>query len=185
MQLERTHIRTWADLANAFLKHYKYNLDMAPTPMQLQNLSQKKEESFKEYAQRWRELASRVQPPLLEKELVDTFIRILQGLYYEKMVRSISSGFSELVTIGKRIETRIKSGKISRGPSNSPYNSRRPASNVPPKKEGEINVVALQSRVQQPLVIPQGQQQGRRPRRNFDPLWMPPSELLQQLVKHP
>ena len=77
MQLERTHIRTWADLANAFLKHYKYNLDIAPTRMQLQNLSQKKEESLKEYAQRWREMASRVQPPLLEKELVDMFMETL------------------------------------------------------------------------------------------------------------
>ena len=65
MQLEKTHIWTWADLANAFLKNYKYNLYMAPTRMKLQNLPQKKEESFKEYAQRWRELASRVQPPLL------------------------------------------------------------------------------------------------------------------------
>ena len=43
MQLERTRIRTWADFANAFPKNYKYNLDMAPTRMQLQNLSQKKE----------------------------------------------------------------------------------------------------------------------------------------------
>ena len=53
---------------------------MAPTCMQLQNLSQKKEESFKEYVQRWRELASRVQPPLLEKELVDMFMGTFQGV---------------------------------------------------------------------------------------------------------
>ncbi|XP_050896973.1 uncharacterized protein LOC127103781 [Lathyrus oleraceus] len=30
MQLERTHIRTWRELAEAFLKHYQYNSDMAP-----------------------------------------------------------------------------------------------------------------------------------------------------------
>ena len=67
MQLEKVHNQTWEDLANAFLKQYKYNLDMAPNCIQLQNLSQKKDESFKEYAQRWREMAARVQPPLLEK----------------------------------------------------------------------------------------------------------------------
>ena len=55
---------------------------MAPTHMQLQNLSQKKEESFKEYAQRWREMESRVQPPLLEKELVDMFMGTLQGMLW-------------------------------------------------------------------------------------------------------
>ena len=38
MQLERAHVQTWTDLANAFLKQYKYNLDMAPTRMQLWNL---------------------------------------------------------------------------------------------------------------------------------------------------
>lgn len=64
-----------------FLRKYKYNLDMAPNHMQLQNLSQKGNESFKEYAQRWSGLASRVQPPLLESELVDMFMGTLQGPY--------------------------------------------------------------------------------------------------------
>lgn len=50
MQLERTHINTWEDLSNAFLRKYKYNLDMAPNRMQLQNLSQKGNKSSKEYA---------------------------------------------------------------------------------------------------------------------------------------
>ena len=111
------------------------------------------------------------------------FMGTLQGLYYDKMVGSISSGFTYLVTIRERIEAGIKSGKIPGGPSNSPYNSRRPALNFPKGKEGEINVVASQPRAQQPLMIPQGQQQGIRPQRNFDPLPMPPSQLLQQLVK--
>ena len=103
-------------------------------------------------------MASCVQPPLLEKELVETFMGTLQGLYYEKMVGSISLGFSNLVTIRERIEDIIKSGKISGGPSNAPYNSKRPASSFPKGKEGEINVAASQPMVQQPLVIPLGQQ---------------------------
>lgn len=35
MKLEKTHVKTWDDLFNAFLKQYKYNLDMAPNHMQL------------------------------------------------------------------------------------------------------------------------------------------------------
>ena len=85
---------------------------MAPNRMKLQNLSQKKEESFKECAQRWREMEARVQPPLLEKELVYMFMGTLQGLYYDKMVGSVSSRFSDLVTIGERIKVGIKIGKI-------------------------------------------------------------------------
>ena len=91
-------------------------------------------------------MPSRVQPPLLEKELVDMFMGTLQGLYYEKMVGSISLGFSDLVTIRERIEIVIKSGKILGGSSNAPYNSKRPASNFPRRKEGEVNVVASQPR---------------------------------------
>lgn len=59
------HVKTCQDLANAFLRQSKYNSDMSPNRMRLQNLSQKGNESFKEYAQRWRELASHVQPSLL------------------------------------------------------------------------------------------------------------------------
>ncbi|XP_050909313.1 uncharacterized protein LOC127123099 [Lathyrus oleraceus] len=74
MQLEGTHIRSWKDMTEDLLKHFKYNRDMAPNHTQLQNLTQNSEETLKEYAQCWRELAARVQPPLLERELVDMFM---------------------------------------------------------------------------------------------------------------
>ncbi|PNX69264.1 hypothetical protein L195_g056623, partial [Trifolium pratense] len=115
--LERSQIQTWKDL-DAFLKQYKYNLDMAPNRMQLQNLSQKSSESFKEYAQRWRELVARVEPSLLEKELVDTFMSTLQGPYYEKMIGSISSGFTDMVIIVERVKEGLKSSKIQDSSSN-------------------------------------------------------------------
>lgn len=35
MSLERTKIRSWRDLSEAFLKQYKYNLDMTPNRLQL------------------------------------------------------------------------------------------------------------------------------------------------------
>src|SRR3954463_106051 len=113
---------------------------MVTNRMQLQNLSQKKEESFKEYAQRWREMASRVQPPLMEKELVDMFMATLQGPYYDKMVGSISSGFPDLVVINERIENGIKNGKIQ-GASSGSYQSKRPTPAFAKKKERETNAV--------------------------------------------
>lgn len=50
MSLERSKIRSWKDLSKAFLKQYKYNLDMAPTRLQLQNQACKRNETLKEYA---------------------------------------------------------------------------------------------------------------------------------------
>ncbi|XP_058726154.1 uncharacterized protein LOC131597474 [Vicia villosa] len=111
-QLERTNIRTWKDLAKDFFKHYKHNSDMAPTRFQLQGLTQKVDESFRQYAQRWRELASRVQPPVLERELVDMFMGTLQDPYMSRMVGCTASEFSALVVIGERIENGLKTGKI-------------------------------------------------------------------------
>ena len=40
---------------------------MVPDRMQLQNMCKKEPESFKEYAQRWRDLAAQVVPPMMEK----------------------------------------------------------------------------------------------------------------------
>lgn len=113
MSLECSKIRSWKDLSEAFLKQYKYNLDMAPTRLQLQNQVCKNSETFKEYTLRWREMASRVRPTLTDAELVDIFMSTLQGMYYEKMVGSSLSDFADIVTIGERIENGLKMGKIA------------------------------------------------------------------------
>ncbi|XP_050895943.1 uncharacterized protein LOC127102641 [Lathyrus oleraceus] len=142
MQLEGNHIRTWREMDEAFLKHYQYNTDMAPNCTQLQNLTQRSEESFKEYAQRWRELASRVQPPFLERELVDMFMGNLQGPYLDRMVGSTSSGFSDLVLAGERIENMIKMGKIQNSASTSSA-SKKPFVPYGKKREGETNAASI------------------------------------------
>ncbi|RDX85840.1 hypothetical protein CR513_32900, partial [Mucuna pruriens] len=113
VNLERGRIRIWKDLAEASLKQYRYNEDMAPDRSRLQNMAKKDHEGFKEYAQKWRELAARVQPPLAEKEMVSTFIDTLPTLYYEIIVGSVSSNFADLVIIGERIEARLKRGKFA------------------------------------------------------------------------
>ena len=51
MHLEPTYIRSWKDLVDAFPKQYKYNIDMAPDRIQLQNMAKQSAETFKEYAQ--------------------------------------------------------------------------------------------------------------------------------------
>jgi len=42
--------------------------------------------SFKEYAQRWRNLAAQVVPPMMEKETMIVMVDTLSVFYYEKMV---------------------------------------------------------------------------------------------------
>ncbi|XP_050889788.1 uncharacterized protein LOC127095092 [Lathyrus oleraceus] len=142
LQLEGSHIHTWREMVEAFLKHYQYNTDMAPNLTQFQNLTLRFEESFKEYAQQWRELAARVQPPLLERELVDMIMGNLQGPYLDRMVGRTSSGFSDLVIAGERIENMIKMGKIQNSTSTSSA-SKKPFVPYNKKREGETNATSI------------------------------------------
>jgi len=95
MHLEPTHIGSWKDLVKSFIKHNKYNSDMAPDRFQLQNMVKKQAKTFKEYAQRWRELISQVEPPLHDKEMILMFIDMFQSPFYEHMLGSFSSKFSD------------------------------------------------------------------------------------------
>ena len=42
-------------------------------------------EGFKEYAQKWRDLAGRVQPPLAYRELVYMFLGTLSGPFFNHL----------------------------------------------------------------------------------------------------
>ena len=59
-------------------------------------------------------------PTLLsDRELVDMFLGTLSGLYFNHLIGSSSSGFTELILTGERVEVGIKSGKIQKGASSS------------------------------------------------------------------
>src|SRR3954464_1036769 len=145
MKLERSNVSTWGELVDAFLKQYHYNTAMAPSRAQLQNMSQKSEESFKEYAQRWRELAARVQPPLLDRELIDLFMGTLKGPYLQHMVSNTSLSFSDVVIIGERVENCVKAGTIQGVTifGNSNGNGKKPYSGFVKKKEGETSTASV------------------------------------------
>ncbi|XP_070055601.1 uncharacterized protein [Nicotiana tomentosiformis] len=43
----------WGDMARAFVKHFQYNIDVAPDYNSISNLKKKPTESFREYAIKW------------------------------------------------------------------------------------------------------------------------------------
>ena len=73
-------------MANSFLEYYRFNTEIAPDRTVLIRTEKKSGESFREYAQRWRELATQVQPPMMENEMIKWFIDNLKPPYYEKMI---------------------------------------------------------------------------------------------------
>ncbi|KAL4303270.1 hypothetical protein GQ457_10G008440 [Hibiscus cannabinus] len=114
-QLSRSQVSTWRDLTRAFKEQYKHVMDMVPGRLSLQGIEKKDKESFREYAQRWRNMVAQVQPPLLEKETTTLFIKSLETahMFYTKVVGSTTRDFADLVAAGEAIERAIKSGRLS------------------------------------------------------------------------
>ena len=75
-------------------------------------MSKRDDETFKEYAQRWREVAAQVQPPLTEREHITTFVSTLKGVYFEKLVGTVTTNFSDLIITGGQVEDAIRHGKL-------------------------------------------------------------------------
>ena len=111
IQLDNAHIHVWKDLVDAFLKQYKHNIDMTPYNLDLQWMKKKSLESFKEYAQRWRDIAAEVQPPLTDKEMTSLFMNTLLISFYDRMIGNATTNFFDIIVIGERIEYGIKHGR--------------------------------------------------------------------------
>jgi len=113
MRLDNTKVKKWKDLVDAFMRQYKFNIDMGPDRLSLQSMEKKNKESIKEYARRWSEVVAQVNPPMLEKEMISLFSNTFKAPYFEYLVRSFAQHFTNLVVIAKRIEQAIGLGKIA------------------------------------------------------------------------
>lgn len=71
-------------------------------------MSQREKETFKEYAQRWREVVAQICPPLKESEMTKIYLKTLSSFYYEQMIASASSDFTDMVNMGIRIEEGVR-----------------------------------------------------------------------------
>ena len=96
--LSRDQIKSWSDLAKAFLVQYKHMTDTTPDRMSLQNMEKKTNETFREYAHKWTHLAGQVQPPMTDKELNKMFLNTLKTPYYDRMIENSNKDFTDVVS---------------------------------------------------------------------------------------
>jgi len=113
MWLDNTKVKKWKDLVDAFMRQYKFNIDVGPDRSSLQAMEKHSNESIREYTQRWREAAAQVNPSLLEKEMINLFVNTFKAPYFEYLVESSAQHFTDLVVIAERIEQAIGIGKIA------------------------------------------------------------------------
>ena len=111
MRLNNTKVK-WKDLVDAFIRQYKFNIDVGPNWLSLQAMEKNNKESIREYARRWSEVVAQVNPPMLEKEMINLFSNTFKAPYFEYLVRSFTQYFTDLVVIAERIEQAIGLGKI-------------------------------------------------------------------------
>ena len=131
-------------------------------------------EGFKDYEQKWRDLEGGAQPPLSNRELVDMFLGTLSGPFFNHLIGSSLSGFTELILTGERVEAGIRSGKIQKDSSSSstkkPFTGKKEASAVYSlrgQSRSEHRQTANAIVIPRPAVAPQrnNQQRVERPQR--------------------
>ncbi|XP_052882769.1 uncharacterized protein LOC128291612 [Gossypium arboreum] len=182
-QLSRARISPWRDLAQAFMQQYNHETDMTPDRITLQNIEKKPNENFRQYAQRWREVAMQVQQPLLEKETTMLFINTLKAPFITHMIGSTTKSFADIVMAGEMIENVIRGGRIE---------GEVAKRSAPRRKDNEVNNTSdFNSKVvtvSQPKVATVGQQGSqkqesntRHERMQFTPIPVTYRDLYQNL----
>ena len=80
-------------MVDAFIRQYKLNMDVGPDRSSLQVMEKDNMESIREYTQIWRETATQVNPPLLEKEMINLFVSTFKAPYFEYLVKALYNIF--------------------------------------------------------------------------------------------
>ena len=87
-------------------------------------------------------------PLLEEKEMTKIFLKTLSSFYYERMIASAPSDFTEMVNMGMRLEEGVKEGRLTReeGSSAKHYGV------FSKKKDGEAHAVSSHAKPRRPFV---------------------------------
>ncbi|KAE8716079.1 hypothetical protein F3Y22_tig00110156pilonHSYRG00339 [Hibiscus syriacus] len=102
-QLSRANIKSWKDLAKSFLEQYKHVKDVRPNRMMLQGMEKKSNESFRQYAQRWRDVAVQVHPPLEEEETNMLFVNTLKALFFSHLIGNPYRSFADVILYDRHV----------------------------------------------------------------------------------
>ena len=87
-------------------------------------------------------------PPMEEKEMSKILLKTMGSFYYERMVVSAPSDFTEMVGVDIRLEEVVREGRLTK--SESSRNTKKPSYGFSKNKEGDTNVVMQERRVNPP-----------------------------------
>ncbi|XP_070023115.1 uncharacterized protein [Nicotiana sylvestris] len=100
---------TWDNLAQAFARHFQYNIDIVPDRLSLTKVEWKPSESFREYGFRWREQAALVNPLMEGNKMVEYFLQALEPTYFDHLISAVGKPLNDVVKMGEIVEEGLKS----------------------------------------------------------------------------
>ena len=163
---------SWQSMADSFLQQYSYNIGVAPTRTDLERLSKKPSETFKEYAGRWRTMAARLASPLTDMEMVQSFLITLNQPYLNALITSGASDFNKMVAAGDLLDWSIQRGLID-----APELSKKGFK----KREAEVSNVQAPNNPTMPINLPTVTRE--RPPRDDTPVPAPLSHIYRALLQ--
>ena len=101
-------------------------------------------------------VVAQVVPPMGEQEITKVFLKTLGSFYYEIMVASSPSDFTEMVSTSVRLEEAVREGQWLKDEGSS--GTKKSSYWFSKKKEGETNVVVQERRTRPPRRCHQHQQ---------------------------
>ena len=99
-------------------------LKTAPYYFTLQSMEKKPGKSYREYAIRWKVVASQVRPPLTHREINFYFMDTFPSSYYDMLVGNAFLEFEDLLYAVGIIEYGIKKGRIANTKARMPEKHR-------------------------------------------------------------
>ena len=82
-------------------------------------MEKKYNENFRDYAQRWKIVATQVQSLLIETEVIMLFLNSLQEPYYDRLMPTATGSFANMIKTGNLVDHAIKNDRIDMGESSS------------------------------------------------------------------
>lgn len=94
------------------MTYYPHMIKMAPNRNTPQCMEKKSNETFKEYARRWREVAAPIRLQLAVDEFSSIFIGTLKSPHYDQLFNMFGVDFAKIIKAEKNLERVIKFEKI-------------------------------------------------------------------------
>ena len=84
-------------------------------------------------------MAAQITPPLEEKEMTKIFLKTMSSFYYERMIASSPSDFTEMVNMGMRLEEGVRERRSSKEEAST---SKKYGSSFSTRKDKETNAIS-------------------------------------------